>query len=111
MNIEQTLEDMQPYEGSIKEIVIQDALDSEDPLNYLRDVTTHGCVSGMVSGLIYYTDTHKFYDEHYDEIEELRQEYKDEIGEEIQVKNDLKNFYSWFAYEWVASKLLSQLED
>jgi hypothetical protein len=29
----------------------------------------------MVTKLIYYKDTHEFYEKYYDEIEEIRQEY------------------------------------
>jgi hypothetical protein len=32
----------------------------------------------MVNSMIYYEDTHKFYDKHYDEIEEIRSKLKDE---------------------------------
>lgn len=35
-------------------------------------------MSGMVGSLIYYRDTHKFFDTHYAEIEEIRQLFMDE---------------------------------
>ena len=37
----------------------------------LRDLAEHGCGSGMVSGLIYYTETNAFYLRHQQEIGKL----------------------------------------
>lgn len=37
----------------------------------IDELMSHGCQSGMVSGLIYYTDTTKFFEEHKDEINAL----------------------------------------
>jgi hypothetical protein len=57
--------------------------------------------------LIYYKDTHIFYDKHYDEIEELREEYEEMVGEALKIQGDLKNFLAWFAFEEVAYKIAS----
>lgn len=92
--------------NSIKAAVAQEALDHEDPQAFFNDLQQHGCVSGMVSSLIYYIDTHAFYDKHYEEIEELRTEYKELTGESIQIGSDLKNYLAWFAFEYVASELV-----
>ena len=54
-------------ESSISEFVAQEALDyaENSPLeNLFSQLFEHGCVSGMISPLIYYTDTHAFFDEH-----------------------------------------------
>ena len=37
----------------------------------IDELMTHGCQSGMVPGLIYYTDTTKFFEAHKAEISEL----------------------------------------
>ncbi len=63
----------------------------------------------MVSSLIYYRDTHRFYDEYYDEIEDLRLEFEDNCGEPLKVKGDLKNFLAWFAFEETAYLLSIEL--
>jgi len=89
----------QTHESTIMRIVAQDALDSRYPLQYLADVVRHGCVSGAVTGLIYYVDTHQFYDTHYDEIEAIRYDWEDQTGFKLQPEGDLKNWFSWFAYE------------
>jgi len=97
-------------EKGIRAIVAQHALDEENPIAYLHDVTTHGCASGMVGPLIYYVDTHKFFDGHYEEIEALREELEENMGAPIYIKGDLKNFFAWFAYEEMAYQILSELE-
>ena len=79
---------------------------SEDELiTFLQDLANHGCVSGMVGPLVYYTDTHAFYDKNYAEIEWLREEYEDQIGEPLAIKGDLKNFLAWFAFETIANRI------
>ena len=90
---------------TIQAEVAQEALEHDDPQIFFNDLLQHGCISGMVSSLIYYTDTHAFYDKHYAEIEELRAEYEDSTGEPLKINNDLKNYLAWFAYEQVAYQL------
>ena len=91
---------------SIKAAVAQEALERDDSQSFFDDLQQHGCISGTVTSLIYYTDTHAFYDKHYEEIEELRSEYEDSTGEPLQIKGDLKNYLAWFAFEQVAYQLL-----
>lgn len=92
---------------SIKSAVAQEALEHDDPQSFFEDLQQHGCISGLVSSLIYYQDTHAFYDNHYEEIEELRSEYEESIGEPLQIINDLKNHLAWFAFEQVAFELVN----
>ena len=93
---------------SIKSAVAQEVLEHDDPQSFFDDLQQHGCISGMVTSLIYYTDTHAFYNKHYEEIEELRTEYESSIGEPLQINNDLKNFLAWFAFEQVAYELVNE---
>lgn len=101
-------------EDSIKKAVaieiLSDAQTDEDVINFLKDLQNYGCQSGMVSSLIYYSQTHAFFDTHYSEIEDLRQDYKDSCGIDIPIKYDLKNTLSWFAFEEVAYQLANELE-
>lgn len=92
-------------------IVAADALDDDSPITYLENVIQHGCVSGWVSGLVYYSDTHAFFDKHYDEIHDMISDYKDNTGVDLVHTGDLKNFYAWFAYEQTAYSILNQLTD
>ena len=72
--------------------VAAEALDYDEPELFFKDLLNHGCVSGMVWSLIYYTDTHAFFDKHYDEIEPIREEFEDGTGQPLTIKGDLKNF-------------------
>ena len=79
----------------------------------IDELMAHGCQSGMVSGLIYYTDTTKFFEEHKGEINELLKELLSSTGgsaEEIFSgkwdNNDPlcmdkynQNFLAWFGFE------------
>lgn len=87
----------------------QQCEDGDELASFLRDLSMHGCVSGMCNSLIYYSDTHAFYDAWYEEIEELRNELEDGIGDAIEVKGDLKNFYAWLAFEETARKIAEEI--
>lgn len=87
-----------------------------------EDVLTHGCVSGMVGSLIYYTDTTAFFDKYVDEIYDLIEDYgPDEFLEmisanvsatEILVNADTaKNWITWRAYEEVVYQFQNKLEE
>jgi hypothetical protein len=95
---------------SIRGTVAKEALEHESIFYFFSDLSQCGCVSAMVSSLIYYVDTRNFYDHHYAEIEELREEYEECNGISISVDGDLKNFFAWFAFEEVAYKLAQELE-
>lgn len=110
----------------IKEIVLQDLEDyetKEEKISYLNDLTQHGCQSGMVSGLIYYCDTNKFFNDHEDEIEDLITENMDMMGVDTRPAfidslngsaenmTQEKNLLVWFAYEEVARSVLQELEN
>lgn len=91
-------------DGSLRGAVAQEALDfwRNDPRDMFENLAQSGCQSGVINSLIYYYDTHQFYDTFYDEIEELREDWEAQLGEPIRVKGDLKNFVAWFAFEETA---------
>lgn len=93
--------------NTIRAYVAQEALDyhNDDPAQMFADLQQGGCVSGMIGSLIYYTDTHAFFDRFYDEIEEMREQYEDELGEPLRVNGDLKNWFTWFAFEETAYRM------
>lgn len=64
----------------------------------------------MVSSLIFYQDTHEFFDKHYDEIEAIRSELAEQ-GIEIQIpsQSDLKNFLAWLSFEEKAREIYYDL--
>ena len=51
-----------------------------DKTNIFKDVLEHGCVSGIVSELIYYSDTLAFYKKYRDEINDLLSETMHSTG-------------------------------
>jgi hypothetical protein len=81
----------------------------EDIKAFLKDLQQNGCVSGMVSDLIYYTDTHEFYNDYADEIDELKDEMEESIGEPFKIKGDVRNWLAWFAFEETAERIAGEL--
>ena len=112
-DIEKIKEMIEESNGKIREQVLKDCLENVEggyePKKWFSDLLQHGCSSGMVGGMVYYTDTHKFYDFHYDEIEEMREEWEDSTGEKLHPDGDLKNWYAWFAYEEVARQVANEI--
>lgn len=51
-----------------------------DKTNIFKDVLYHGCVSGTVSELIWYSDTVRFYKKYQEEINELLKDLMDGTG-------------------------------
>ena len=60
--------------------VINEWHDYDDKKNIFTDVLHHGCQSGVVGFLIYYSDTVPFYNKHKEEINELLYEVLEETG-------------------------------
>jgi hypothetical protein len=84
--------------------------DNQEIKDFSNDLLSHGCVSDMIDELVYYEDTHKFYEKFYNEIEELRIDHEENIGEPIEINGDLKNFFAWFGFEQTASKIADKLD-
>lgn len=112
-------------EESIKRKILGDlrtySLKSEDRKAYLQDIIQHGCQSGMVTDLIYYSDTVDFYDKYESEIWDLLEEQAEVFGKSIfEMIGDFngsehvtdiktfKNLLAWYAYEEKARELLEQ---
>lgn len=85
---------------------------NEKILTYMNDIVNHGCVSGVVSNMIYYSDTEKFFDENVDDILSLVEEKKQQLGEFLFNSNFEinRNNLAWWAYEVTVSDLLMELE-
>lgn len=111
--IRQQLEEIIRSESAntIRSYVADEALNYSDnePKVFFTDLAHGGCQSGMVGSLIYYYDTHQFFDAYYDEIEELREDWEDCVGQPLNIKGDLKNWLAWFAFEETAFRLASEL--
>lgn len=94
---------------SIAYLVAKEALDYHCPKAFFMDLFTQGCASGMITSLVYYHDTHAFFDKYYNEIEYLREEADDNLSEPILIKGDLKNVMAWFAFEETAFQMAAAL--
>ena len=90
-------------------------------LGLISDIAKHGCAGG-VSGLIYYSETSSFYDQHEGEIWQVLKDTADAAG----IKNGLqlynickdpsslellKNDLVWFAVEVAAQQLEDNPEE
>ena len=107
----------------IGKIVGQDAAEHDEPWDYVKDVVNHGCSSGIVSGLIYYTETCKFYADHKEEIwEQLAEDasnaglgvlaYMSQFpwGADVADPDVFENNLAWYGYERAAYDLLMRHE-
>ena len=106
---------------TIKDFVIAE---EQDGLN-IDEVVQHGCVSGIVSSLIYYSDTVKFYDEHEKEIWELLEDHSEDYGCENVLEfiggfngaknvgdlDQFKNLLTWWAVEETCHHLINEREE
>lgn len=108
------LKDIKAEKGTIKALLIEDA---DGEVSYIKDVAEHGCIGGNCNGLIYYADTHAFYNEWADEIDELvirlQQEMDYNVAENMERlgQHDLRNFLAWLAYEVNAQEIMQELEE
>ena len=112
---------------TIKQIVEQDVLNAKEDgyTSYISDLLQHGCQSGMVSDLIYYSDTCKFYREHMTEISELLGSLIDDTGmspsdlfgdkwdsdDSLALDTNNQNLLAWFSYEQTAQNLEYIMEE
>ena len=93
--------------------------------SFIKDLLQHGCVSGMVGELIYYTDTTKFYKKYKSEIQKLLQNQLQEFGmsspsemfgkkwdqDDIFCEEDFnQNLLAWYAMEETTRNVAYQLE-
>ena len=95
----------EPY--TIRAAVAKEAFCYNNIEDFFNDLAKSGCISGMAGSLVFYNQTHQFYDHHYDEIEELREEF---LHSGIELKwpdGDLKNWFAWLAFEEIAYRMTS----
>lgn len=92
-----------------------------NPIDLLTDLTHHGCISGIVSELIYTHDCVNFYTRFEADIWHIIAQFLDNTGEtigefidhlrpEILDLDGLKTTLSWFAVEETAARILERLE-
>ncbi len=126
---------MKTLKEAYNEIIESNLNNPEERKTYLQDLTQHGAISGMVSGLISYHETTQFFNEHRDEILAMLHELKEETGlDEKELFSDKwndwkdlleeeaddldpladtnnQNLLAWFAVEELARQELDELEE
>lgn len=97
----------------------------DELIRELEDLQRYGCVSGMITDLIYYNDTNKFYDNYKDDINELLGDLLDGSGLSIQeffgknFDNDdplilnfsNKNLLAWFGFEESSYRIYEAIKE
>lgn len=95
---------------SLRSEVAREALKDDSQIEtFFKAITRYGCSGGLVNKLIYYYNTHKFYDTYYEEIEELCCELEKSMGTSLHPEGDLKNWYAWLAFEETARIIADEL--
>ena len=103
-------------EGTLKHEVVEiimdqvDGLDNNEILSTVEEMVTYGCQSGIVSALITYSDTEKFFDNHSNEIFELVEDMRQEGMIDMNNFELSKNNLAWFAFETIAQEIYNELE-
>lgn len=82
----------------------------EELINYIDDVLLHGCKSGIVTELIYYTDTKSFFKEHCEDIFEILEDVRCEFGDYPRFEELNCNNLAWWSYEWVLDDIAQKLD-
>jgi hypothetical protein len=109
----------------VLDYVLEQWDDYDNKTDIFMDVLEHGCQSGIVSSLIYYDDTTKFYDNYKAEINALLYEVMQETGiynplelfgdkwdREDPLALDVlnKNLLAWFGFEETLRAISSKFE-
>lgn len=128
-NIKSLKSNATPLQKRVYNYVIDEWHNYDDKKNIFTDVLYHGCQSGTVGFLIYYSDTVRFYKQYKDEIHRLLYETMSETGiysckglfgkrwdEEDPLGNSdyNMNLLAWFGFEETLRMLgrnFEQLED
>lgn len=98
--------------GDLVNAVVYDILeqgDDEEITMYINDVLNYGCVSGVVSSLIYYVNTYEFFKKHFEEILDIAEELKQEYGE-INFELNYNNL-AWLGYEETVRHIYMELNE
>ena len=104
-------------EGTLRHEVIEIIMDQvggldndNEILAAVEEIVTYGCQSGIVSALITYSDTEKFFDNHSNEIFELVEDMKQEGLIDMNNFELSKNNLAWFAFETIAQEIYQEME-
>jgi hypothetical protein len=129
MTTKRTLERIaENTENRLTKEVVSMVLDCsyDDLKQYMDDVLQHGCQSGMVGGLIYYSDTKAFYQNFKEEINTLLYELMSDTGEyspkgmfgdkwdeedPLALFDLNQNLLAWFGFEETVRQLMDEIDN
>ena len=103
-------------EGTLKHEVVEiilneiEGIEDDEILSTVEEIVTYGCQSGIVSALITYSDTEKFFDNHANEIFELMEDMRQEGIINMNNFELSKNNLAWFAFETIAQEIYQEME-
>ena len=104
------LKKVNQFNTKLEKRVINDLLNTglstEELKDHIKDIVQCGCISGIVSSLVYYSDTTKFFNYYRKEILSMLQDPDKNIYSEYTYLLDQKKYsileknnLSWFAYD------------
>lgn len=99
------------FSADMQEILLDHMARYDNPIDGLEEITTHGCVSGILSDFIYYSDTKEFYTKHIDDIEDFIYDLEDDLGESITLDHPRYNSAVWLTTEESARLASDSLEE
>ena len=87
----------------------------DEVYNYLYDVSTYGCISGIVGHLTYNHDIKEYFYKNSESINDIIYEVQIELGERLVYDADkysyIETFFTWVAYENACFMLLGILDN
>ena len=115
-------------EDRVREIIKAeiDGMSRDEAEAWFDDLEAHGCVSGLVGAMIYYSDTVAFFESHKDEINGLLANCLNEDGaacpaelfgvywdksDPLALERNNRNLLAWFAFEETAHRLRDEILD
>ena len=126
--LKERLEEMKAIDEMYKEVIeelVQDEYTDKDFYDIVNDISSHGCKSGIVTSMISYEDTVKFYERHKyiingylsehwqntgcESIKEILRDFDDDDLLCLDVHN--QNLLSWWAVEYVVSDIITAMDE
>lgn len=99
------------FSADMQEILLDHMSRYDNPVNGVEEISTHGCVSGVLSDFVYYSDTKEFYTKHIDDIEDFIYDLEDDLGESIRLDHPRYNSAVWLVTEESARLASDSLEE
>ena len=107
-------------EKEVLELIISNAGDYDSFETFLNELLTYGCVTGYISELVYYNQTHEFTKRHAEAINSLVHDQLSMLGldspaelfgekwdkeDTLCLDNNNRNLLAWFAMEETAREI------